>query len=152
VADVLRSFQPLAHRVQEVGTRDGVTFFDDSKATVPHATVAAVESFDSVVLICGGRNKGLDLSALAPLAPRLRAVIAIGEAADEVASVFEPTTPVHAAGSMAEAVAVAAAAAIPGDAVLLSPACASFDWYRSYAERGDAFQREVRRLIAGEDG
>ena len=127
-----------------------MTWFDDSKATAPHATVAAVSSFDSVVLIAGGRNKGLDLGALADLAPRLRAVVAIGDAADEVAAVFDgPASRWSPPRSMAEAVAAARRAARPGDAVLLSPGCASFDWYGSYAERGDDFARAVRAELAG---
>jgi UDP-N-acetylmuramoylalanine--D-glutamate ligase len=121
-----------------------VSWYDDSKATAPHATAAAVSSFDSVVLIAGGRNKGLDLAPLAELAPRLRAVVAIGDAAPEVVAVFDGVVPVSTAGSMPDAVAAARRAAHRGDAVLLSPGCASFDWYGSYAERGDDFARAVR--------
>jgi UDP-N-acetylmuramoylalanine--D-glutamate ligase len=145
----LTSFSGLPHRVTPVGEAEGVSWFDDSKATAPHATVAAVSSFDSVVLIAGGRNKGLDLGELAGLAPRLRAVVAIGDAAHEVAEVFDGLVPVVTAESMAEAVASARHAARPGDAVLLSPGCASFDWYGSYAERGDDFVRAVRAELAG---
>jgi UDP-N-acetylmuramoylalanine--D-glutamate ligase len=145
----LTSFSGLPHRVTPVGEADGVSWFDDSKATAPHATVAAVSSFDSVVLIAGGRNKGLDLGSLADLVPRLRAVVAIGDAADEVAAVFEGRVPVVTAGSMGAAVAAAREAARPGDTVLLSPGCASFDWYGSYAERGDDFARAVRAELAG---
>ena len=145
----LTSFSGLPHRVTPVGEADGVSWFDDSKATAPHATVAAVSSFDSVVLIAGGRNKGLDLGSLADLVPRLRAVVAIGDAADEVAAVFEGRVPVVTAGSKGAAVAAAREAARAGDTVLLSPGCASFDWYGSYAERGDDFARAVRAELAG---
>ena len=110
--------------------------------------LAAVRSFESAVLIAGGRNKGLDLSVLAEEASRLRAVVAIGEAADEVQAAFAGVVPVTTAGSMDEAVAAARAAAQPGDAVVLSPGCASFDWYRSYGERGDDFARAVREVLA----
>ncbi len=136
---VLRSFPGLPHRTTPVGQTRGVTFVDDSKATNPHAALAAISGYDSVVLIAGGRNKGLDLSVLASRADRMRAVVAIGEAAGEVVAAFEGRVPVVKAGSMAEAVRTAAALAQPGDTVLLSPACASFDWYQGYAARGDDF-------------
>ena len=122
-------------------------FYDDSKATTPASVQAALRGFDSVVLIAGGRNKGLDLRPLAEQGARLRAVVAIGEAAHDVRAALAGVAPVSVATSMPEAVRMAAAAARPGDAVLLSPACASFDWYRSYAERGDDFARQVRALM-----
>ena len=143
----LRTFRSLPHRVELVGEAGGVRWYDDSKATAPHATVAALRGFESAVLIAGGRNKGLDLGALAVLAPHLRAVVAIGEAAPDVARAFAGSVPTTTAASMAEAVAAARTAARPGDAVVLSPACASFDWYGGYAERGDDFQREVRAAL-----
>jgi len=146
VARVLRRFGPLPHRVAPVGTVGGTTFYDDSKATVPHATLAAVRGFDSVVLIAGGRNKGLDLSTLAEGADHVRAVVAIGEAAPEVSAAFAGLRPVEVADSMRAAVAAAARLAEPGDAVLLSPACASFDWYPGYAARGDDFAAAVHEL------
>jgi UDP-N-acetylmuramoylalanine--D-glutamate ligase len=143
----LRSFHGLAHRVQFIGSRDGVRWYDDSKATTPHAVLGAVSSFDSVVLVAGGRNKGLDLSVLAEAVPPVRAVVAIGESADEVASAFAGRCPVHrVTTSMTDAVSAADALARPGDVVLLSPGCASFDWYSSYAERGDAFTSQASAL------
>lgn len=143
VAAALASFAGLPHRVQVVGEIDGVRFVDDSKATVPHAVMAAVRSFDSVVLIAGGRNKGLDLAPLAGVADRVRAVVAIGDAAAEVQAAFAGVRPVTVAADMDEAVAQARGAAVAGDVVLLSPGCASFDWYAGYAERGDDFARAV---------
>ena len=149
VASVLRSFRGLPHRITPVGEHGGVRWLDDSKATDPHAAVTAVRGFASVVLVAGGRNKGLDLSVLAAEADRLRAVVAIGEAAPEVVSAFAGSdVPVTSAGSMDEAVHLARAAARPGDVVLLSPGCASFDWYRSYGERGDDFARAVAEELA----
>ena len=145
VRTALRAFRGLPHRVEPVGTWDGVAWYDDSKATAPHATLAAVRGFASVVLIAGGRNKGLDLRVLAAAAPHLRSVVAIGEAADEVAAAFFGLRPVTVATSMEEAVTLAAGQAQAGDAVVLSPGCASFDWYAGYAERGDAFAALVRR-------
>jgi UDP-N-acetylmuramoylalanine--D-glutamate ligase len=143
VATVLRRFQGLPHRLALVSDAGGVRWYDDSKATNPRAALVAVEGFDSVVLLAGGRNKGLDLSPLAAAAHRLRAVVAIGEAAPDVDAALGRAVPVVAAGSMVDAVRAAAELARPGDAVLLSPACASFDWYGSYAERGDDFARAV---------
>ena len=142
--DALLAFRGLPHRVSLVGEAGGVQWYDDSKATAPHATRAALRAFPSVVLIAGGRNKGLDLHELADERDHVRAVVAIGEAGPEVAAAFDGVRPVRVASSMDDAVDEAAALAAPGDVVLLSPACASFDWYRSYAERGDDFARAVR--------
>jgi UDP-N-acetylmuramoylalanine--D-glutamate ligase len=112
----------------------------------------AVGSFESVVLLAGGRNKGLDLRVLASEARRLRAVIAFGEAAPEVVAAFDgvagPT--VVSVRSMHDAVVAADQIAQAGDVVLLSPACASFDEYTGYAQRGDDFAREVRQLLETE--
>lgn len=145
-AEAARAFVGLPHRVVLVGEADGVRFYDDSKATAPHATLAALDGFPSAVLIAGGRNKGLDLSVLAGAAGHVRAVVAIGEAAAEVEAAFAGTRPVVKAGSMDQAVAAAQGLAQPGDAVVLSPGCASFDWYGSYGERGDDFIRAARAL------
>ncbi len=154
VRQTLRAFRGLPHRVCLVAEHDGVRFYDDSKATDPHAAAAAVAGFPSVVLIAGGRNKGLDLSALAGAGDRVRAVVAMGEAAEEVEAAFASAgaadagaVPVARASTMDEAVAAARAAATPGDVVLLSPGCASYDWYSSYAERGDDFARAVADSI-----
>lgn len=148
VRAVLRRFQGLPHRVQLVAEADGVRWFDDSKATTPHATLAAVAGFDSVVLLAGGRNKDLDLAALAHAVPPVRAVVAMGEAADDVAAALAVRCEVVAVtSSMTDVVAAAARLARPGDVVLLSPGCTSFDWFGSYAERGDAFAAAVRALV-----
>jgi UDP-N-acetylmuramoylalanine--D-glutamate ligase len=146
-ARVLRAFRGLPHRVELIGDAGGVQYYDDSKATTPASVVTAVSGFDSVVLIAGGKNKGLDLGVLATVAERVRAVVAIGEAGPLVEAAFAGKRPVVAAGSMDDAVAAARDAARPGDAVLLSPGCASQDWYRNYGERGDDFARAVRQLI-----
>jgi UDP-N-acetylmuramoylalanine--D-glutamate ligase len=149
VRDALRRFEGLPHRLRRIGEGGGVRYYDDSKATNPHATVGAVEGASApVVLVAGGRNKGLDLSVLRALAPRLRAVVAIGEAAGEIETAFHGLTPVVVALDMRAAVARATDLAEPGDAVILSPACASFDWYSSYEARGDDFAAEVTRRLA----
>jgi UDP-N-acetylmuramoylalanine--D-glutamate ligase len=144
--DVLRSFRGLPHRVALIRDTGGVQWYDDSKATTPASVVAAIRGFDSVVLVAGGRNKGLDLSVLRSVAARLRAVVAIGEAAPLIEEVFRGLVPVTIATSMDDAVARAHELASPGDAVLLSPGCASYDWYRNYGERGDHFARLVNDL------
>jgi UDP-N-acetylmuramoylalanine--D-glutamate ligase len=135
----LEHFEGLPHRLQRIAEGDGVGWYDDSKATTPASVLAAVAGFASVVLIAGGRNKGLDLSALAAAAPPVRAVVAIGEAGGEVQAAFSGVVPVERVSTMGEAVLAAGRIAGPGDVVLLSPGCASFDWYRSYGERGDHF-------------
>jgi len=143
IAAAGQQFPGLAHRVSPIGEVGGSTYFDDSKATTPHATLAALRGFTSVVLIAGGRNKGIDLSVLAAGGEHIAAVVAIGEAADEVFGVFEATHPVAVAHDMGEAVRIAQGFAAGGVPVLLSPGCASFDWYRNYGERGDDFARIV---------
>ncbi|MBV8159847.1 MAG: UDP-N-acetylmuramoyl-L-alanine--D-glutamate ligase [Acidimicrobiia bacterium] len=150
VRTALREWEGFPHRVALVGDAGGVQWYDDSKATNPHATLAALRGFASTVLIAGGRNKGLDLSVLAQGADRVRAVVAVGEAASEVEQAFAGVRPVTVATSMDEAVRLAGGLVEPGDAVLLSPGCASFDWYRSYGERGDDFQRAVGQLLEEE--
>jgi UDP-N-acetylmuramoylalanine--D-glutamate ligase len=147
VRDALIHFATLPHRLALVGEAGGVQWYDDSKATNPHAALAAIDGFESVVLIAGGQNKGLDLSALAGSADRVRAVVAIGEAAAEVEAAFRSLRPVALARSMRDAVNRAAEFARAGDAVLLSPACASFDWYENYSARGDDFAAAVQELL-----
>ena len=148
VRAALADFGGLAHRVQLIGEHDGVRWYDDSKATAPHATLAAVAGFTSVVLIAGGRNKGLDLATLADAGDVVTAVVGIGDAGEDVVAAF-PDRRSQVAASMAEAVEAARSMAAPGDVVLLSPGCASFDWYSSYAERGDDFTRLVRAEVLG---
>jgi UDP-N-acetylmuramoylalanine--D-glutamate ligase len=152
VRSALRRFTHPPHRIEPLGEFAGAQWFNDSKATSPHAALTAIRSFPSIVLLAGGRNKGLDLASLAGEADRIRAVVALGEAAPEIAEAFSGRCPVDTAASMRDAVALAAARAVPGDTVLLSPACASFDWYPAggYPARGDAFKAEFR-LLAGKD-
>ena len=150
ISQALSGFEGPAHRLQFVAERDGVRFYNDSKATTPHAVVTALRAFDSLVLIAGGKNKGLDLSPLTSEPTRTRAVVAMGSASDLVAGLFEGRCPVVRATSMADAVRSATTLARPGDAVLLSPGCASFDMYSGYPARGDDFVRCVHDLIEGE--
>lgn len=145
IAEAVESFEPRPHRLQRVGQVRGVMYVNDSKATNPHATLAAIEDLERVVLIAGGRAKGVDLSILKGAEPKLRAVVVMGEAAAELERVFESTQLRH-AGDMNEAVSAASSLAVPGDTVLLSPACSSLDQYEDYKERGERFMEEVRTL------
>ncbi|MDQ3646939.1 MAG: UDP-N-acetylmuramoyl-L-alanine--D-glutamate ligase [Actinomycetota bacterium] len=144
------AFRPLRHRLETIAESGGVRYIDDSKATNPHATLAALHGMRDVVLIAGGRSKGIDLAPLAGAASALIAVVALGEAAEEIRDVMGASVPVDVVRSMDEAVSAAQARSIPGGSVLLSPACASLDMYTSYAERGDAFARAVRAMTAQE--
>ena len=147
VAEVLANFDGLAHRLQFIATVNGVRYFDDSKATTPHATLAGMAGFDQAVLIAGGRNKDLDLFELRRIAPMLAGVVLIGESAKILAQVFDGIVMTTAADSMDAAVKLAASMALSaGGDVVLSPACASFDWYRNYKDRGDDFKRAVHLL------
>lgn len=154
IASALRRFRPLHHRLETVVSADRVTYIDDSKATNPHATLAAVAELTDVVLIAGGRSKGIDLGALAATVPPVIAVVALGEAADEVAAVFKGLVPVDVVADMDAAVRAARARSVPGGSVLLSPGCASLDMYESYAERGEYFARAVGTMLTkeGADG
>ncbi|GMQ93071.1 MAG: UDP-N-acetylmuramoyl-L-alanine--D-glutamate ligase [Acidimicrobiia bacterium] len=142
VAASIGSFRPGAHRRQIVETNDGIVWIDDSKATNPHATTAAVAAYAPVVLLAGGQNKGLDLSPIASL-DGVTKLIAFGEAGPAIGEITRQ--PVTVVDSLEEAVEAARATAGSGDTVLLSPGCASFDEFSSYAERGDVFQALVKR-------
>ncbi len=143
IAAALGEFRAPPHRLEPVGTWGGITWYNDSKATTPHAAATAIRAFDSLVLIAGGSRKGVDLAPMAAESHRLRAVVAIGESAPDVHEVFADATVVD-ASSMPDAVSAAASLAVAGDAVVLSPGCASFDWYSGFPERGDDFRRTVR--------
>lgn len=153
--EALRRFPGLAHRSQLVASRDGVRWYDDSKGTNPGATIAALDGLipegaaGRVVLIAGGEGKGADFSTLRPAVSRAaRAVVLIGRDAPLIEAAIADAAPIVRARDMEEAVARAADLAEPGDAVLLSPACASFDMFESYEHRGRVFADAVRRLVA----
>ncbi len=164
VGEGIRSTRRLPHRGQEVARIGCVRFVDDSKATNPHAALAAVRELADAVLIAGGLSKGVDLSTLAAAVPNLAGVVAIGKAAPEIAAVFEGHVPVRKAESMEDAVGTAyelASAGIvmtglgptpPDRTVILAPACASQDMFRDYKERGERFAAaadELAREVAG---
>jgi UDP-N-acetylmuramoylalanine--D-glutamate ligase len=149
IADAVRGFGGVAHRMEPLAVRGGVRWVNDSQATIPMAAIAALEAYAPapVILIAGGRGKGLDYAALADVIARhARAAILIGETAAELAQLLGDRLPVQRAGNMEEAVESAARLARPGDVVLLSPAAASFDMFDDYAARGDAFRGSVAAL------
>ena len=148
VADGLRTFSGVAHRLELVVTEDGVSYVNDSKATNVASTLVALHSYPAGIhLIAGGRGKRQDFSPLAPLvAERCRAVYLIGESTEELAEALAPSaTELHRAGDLERAVAQARHAALAGEVVLLSPACASYDQYRDFEARGAHF----RELVEG---
>jgi UDP-N-acetylmuramoylalanine--D-glutamate ligase len=149
----VESFGGLEHAMELVAEVDGVRFVNDSKATNVESALRSIESFDlGLVPIIGGRFKGGDLRVLRePLVARAKAVVAIGEARPLVREALADAVDVHEAGSFEEAVATAFELAKPSGVVLLAPACASFDMFRDYAERGRRFKEEVAR-IAGRPG
>ena len=144
IADAVRAFKPLHHRLETVAERDGVLYVDDSKATNPGAVIAALRSFDRpIILIAGGKAKGTEFSELGKvISSRTKATILIGEAAPQIGKHVKRSTIVN-ANSMDEAVAAATSLAEPGDVVLLSPGCASFDMFLSAEHRGELFASAV---------
>jgi len=150
IEETMTRFAPGDHRRAVVGQWGGVTWVNDSKATNPHAAVASVEAFPSVVLIAGGRNKGLDLSPIVAV-PSVRSVIGIGDAAAEFAEATRPDRFTR-ASDLAQAISIADSISRPGDTILLAPGCASFDMFDSYAARGDAFTRLVREQKGESNG
>ncbi len=143
IADAIRGFPGVPHRLETIGTWKDVRWVNDSQATIPDAAIAALDAFAPrpVVLIAGGKHKGLDYAAFADaIAVRCRVAVLIGETAPEVAALIGGRIDVERADGMEDAVRRARAAACPGDVVLLSPAAASFDMFTDYAERGEAFR------------
>jgi UDP-N-acetylmuramoylalanine--D-glutamate ligase len=151
----LAGFQGLPHRLQRVGERGGVVFYDDSKGTNPAATAKSLEGFadGTVHLILGGRNKGADLGVLTPIVrQKARRVYLIGESAGELEQSLGGAVPLERAETLERAVRSAAGQASDGEAVVLSPACASFDQFRNFVHRGESFQALVRQIVGGPHG
>jgi UDP-N-acetylmuramoylalanine--D-glutamate ligase len=149
LAEGLRSFKGLPHRLQDVGTINGVTFYDDSKGTNVGSTVAALNGMTvPVVLIAGGEGKEQDFAPLAePIRKRAKSVVLIGKDARLIDSaITSARVTTELAVSMADAVKLAYLRASSGDAVLLSPACASFDMFKNYKHRGEVFAQCVAEL------
>ncbi|QBM76373.1 UDP-N-acetylmuramoyl-L-alanine--D-glutamate ligase [Sphingomonas sp. AAP5] len=142
----LESFAGLPHRMERVAVRGGVTFVNDSKATNPESTAPALAAFTRIHWLLGGKAKSDDLDACAPSFGDVVHAYTIGDAAQTFAAILDGKIPVTVSGDLATAVAQAAANAQPGDTVLLSPACASFDQFRDFEDRGDQFRAAVEAL------
>ncbi len=149
VQNGVKEFRAVEHRLELVATINGVTFYNDSKATNVDATVKALESFPgNIHIILGGKDKGSDYTLLNPLLrERVKRVYLIGAASDKIASQVQNATAVVRSGILERAVRQAFDAAQPGDVVLLAPACASFDQFENYEHRGRVFKELVRSLI-----
>lgn len=149
IRQALSEFTLSDHRIAFVREVDGIRFYNDSKATNVDAVLRALESFESgVILILGGREKGLDFAPLVPeVKARAKAVIGMGEAAGHIMETFEGVCPAYACQEMSGAVNKAVSLSDKGDVVLLSPACASFDLYANYQERGKDFARIVNAIV-----
>lgn len=156
VRDGLRTFRPIAHRLEPVGVVAGVHYYNDSKATNPDAVLKALTAFDErpLIVLLGGRNKGNDFTELAgAVAGRCRLAVLFGESTPELRDAFARAgagCPTLEAAGLRDAVAAAAGVASPGEVVVLSPACASFDEFRSYEHRGDVFRETVASMAAAE--
>jgi UDP-N-acetylmuramoylalanine--D-glutamate ligase len=148
IAAAVRSFRAVEHRLEFVRNLGGIDFYNDSKATSVDATLKALNAFDSGVwLILGGKDKGLDYSVLrAPLAAKARAVLLIGAAAEKIGRALEGAVPLVQTGTLDAAIRHGYRNGHPGDTVLLAPACASFDQFRSYEHRGEVFKEIVNAL------
>ena len=142
----LRTYPGLPHRMEPVRERDGVTFVNDSKATNPTAAAPALAAFPAIRWILGGRAKTDNLDECAPHFDHVRSAYTIGDAAELFEALLKPHMPVKNCRELGEAVRAAAHDAESGDTVLLSPACASFDQFRDFEERGDAFRELVGAL------
>ena len=148
IAEASQHRQIGAHRGEEVASAHGIRWINNSKATNPHAAIAALSSYDSAVWIAGGTAKGVDLSPLKSHLANVRAAVLIGASAPELARICQSAGVVaHVAASIEDAVCIAADLAVSGDAVVLAPACASFDQFRDYRDRGDRFSRAVNGLV-----
>jgi UDP-N-acetylmuramoylalanine--D-glutamate ligase len=145
-ARALGTYPGLPHRMERIREKNGVLFVNDSKATNPTSTAPALAAFPVVHWILGGLPKSNDLDACEPFLDHVKAAYTIGEAGPMFAELLSPKLPVRECEMLIEAVGVAAEAAKPGEVVLLSPACASFDQFRDYEARGDAFRAAVEAL------
>lgn len=142
----LESFPGLPHRMERVATKNGVLFVNDSKATNAESTAPALAAYPRIHWILGGKAKTADLDACRPGFPHIVRAYTIGDATEMFAEILKNDMPVERSETLAAAVRAAAANAVPGETVLLSPACASFDQFRDYEDRGDQFRAAVEAL------
>jgi UDP-N-acetylmuramoylalanine--D-glutamate ligase len=150
LGEAIKRFKGVEHRIEYVAEIDGIKFYNDSKATNVDSTVKALEAFKrNIIVILGGKDKGSDYSALAPLVrDRVKQVILIGAASDKIAEQLEGSSPMRRARSMQDAVFSAMEVATAGDTVLLAPACASFDMFDNFEHRGRVFKEAVYKLAS----
>ncbi len=154
VREALMEFPGLPHRMEFVRELDGVSYINDSKGTNPPAVLRSLESFSSpekgkrpVILIAGGRDKNGDFQSLrSEIERNVKLLVLMGEAAGKMAAALEGAAPVQYAKDLAQALRISKTAARPGDVVLLSPACASFDMFRDFEDRVDKFKEEAQKL------
>jgi len=148
IAHVIENFKAVEHRLEYIATIGGVEYYNDSKATNVDATEKAIAAFaGGIHLILGGKDKGAPYSPLAPLLrERVRAIYTIGAAAGKIESELRGVAPIHSCETLANAVNTAAAAANPGEVVVLAPACSSFDQFENYEQRGRVFKQLVADL------
>jgi UDP-N-acetylmuramoylalanine--D-glutamate ligase len=153
VQEAIETFDGIEHRVEYVGESGGVRFYNDSKATTVDSVVRALECFEApILLLAGGKDKGGPFVPLRESLKRyVRRVFLYGEAAGRMARELDGATEVERARDLEEALVQAWRASKPGEVILLSPACSSFDMFRDYEERGQRFKALVNRMSRGED-
>ncbi|MEA3421740.1 MAG: cyanophycin synthetase, partial [Acidobacteriota bacterium] len=144
----IKNFKGLEHRLEKVLTKQGVDFYNDSKATNVDATLKSIQSFKKkIILILGGRDKGEDFRRLRKTVEnQVKRIILIGESRKKIEKALINTAPIDTVSSLKEAVRVGYSSAEPGEVVLLAPACTSFDMFQNFEERGEIFKKEVFTL------
>jgi len=160
MVETLKTYEPAPHRCELVAEIAGVEFVNDSKATNPDAVHKALLAMPTgkggepnVLLIAGGRDKGFEFHDIGPLlSQRVKRAFLIGEAQEKIRAAWSLFTPCAVVDSLLEAVQQSAANAVPGDVVLLSPACSSFDMFQNYQHRGEVFRQSVERLKSSSAG
>jgi len=155
VEEAVKDFRGLPFRMELVARKGGVEFYNDSKSTTPNSLRAALESFpeDSLILIAGGKDKGADFSIIREaVGTRVKRAILIGEAKEKIREAIADLCETLMARDLGEAVRLAVKSAVPGDSVLFSPGCASFDMFESYLQRGESFNRILMDIIRSPDG
>lgn len=148
IEEVLYTFSGVKHRLQYVGEHNGVVYYNDSKATNPVATTTALAGFsENIILVCGGQDRGIDFKELVPYMPRIKAMIVVGESKEILYNLaIENKVPCYRATKIDDATILASKLATEGDTILLSPACASWDQYASFEQRGDEFIKTFEKI------
>ena len=149
IQEVLYAFSGVKHRLQYVGEHNGVKYYNDSKATNPVATTTALSGFEkNIILICGGKDRGIDFKELVPYFPRIKAMVVVGESKEILYNLaVDNKVDCHRAIKVDDATVLANTLAAEGDTILLSPACASWDQYKCFEDRGDEFIETFKKII-----